>query len=251
MKTRVVRLLTSSALVALAASVSNAATITANAPDVQERVFVDIKGLFTSGDKKTFENAIGTHAYNANTKLADVPQNAVLGAYLNKLGLSYDAITWITEQGANDINWLTPEAAKDHGIVADPVSYLPQPIQQTQIVDNDPPPPPIPPKVPRGIPVDPNLPPDQVPPAPFLPEFPPQVAPSAPAVNQQGCAATTDLLNMRTGPGTNYPVINQLWPGTIVSVLDGYVNNWQHISFHGGDGWVYASYIQPIQCQLP
>jgi TPR repeat protein len=34
-----------------------------------------------------------------------------------------------------------------------------------------------------------------------------------------------------------------------VSVLNGKVNNWQHVSVFGSDGWVFTKYIQPVQCQ--
>jgi hypothetical protein len=43
----------------------------------------------------------------------------VLGAYLGKLGLSYDAIMWITEKGPDEINWLTPELARKYNIRVD------------------------------------------------------------------------------------------------------------------------------------
>jgi hypothetical protein len=37
------------------------------------------------------------------------------------------------------------------------------------------------------------------------------------------------LLNVRSGPGSNYPIVNQLRPGDIVSVLPETSGNWQHI----------------------
>jgi len=106
---------------------------------------------------------------------------------------------------------------------------------------DEPPPPPIPPKVPRGIPTDPDAPP---------PTDSPQ-EPQLPIMNGQPCAAITDLLNLRTGPGTEYPVITALPPGSIVSLLKEKTGNWQHVATTAGGGWVFRSYIQPVQCPPP
>ncbi len=43
--------------------------------------------------------------------------NALVGAYLNSLGLSYDAILYVTSTPPQDITWLTPSEAQAHGIV--------------------------------------------------------------------------------------------------------------------------------------
>jgi uncharacterized protein YgiM (DUF1202 family) len=102
-------------------------------------------------------------------------------------------------------------------------------------VPDEPPPPPIPPKVPRGIPTDPAAPPSA--------DVPPMLA--------QGCAATTDLLNLRTGPGDEYPIITALPPGTIVSVLEDSTDRWQHVATTAGGGWVFKAYIHSAQCPPP
>ena len=65
------------------------------------------------------------------------------------------------------------------------------------------------------------------------------------------CAIVLDLLNMRAGPGVNYPVVNQLRPGNILSVIDGFINGWQHVQIYEGDGWISANYIQPVECPPP
>jgi hypothetical protein len=101
-------------------------------------------------------------------------------------------------------------------------------------------PPPIPPKVPRGIPTDPQAP----------PTYSPQ-APQPPIMKGQTCAAITDLLNLRTGPGTQYPVITALPLGSIVFLLEEKTDNWQHVATTAGGGWVFRSYIQPVQCPPP
>jgi hypothetical protein len=91
-----------------------------------------------------------------------------------------------------------------------------------------------PPKVPRGIPTDPDTP-------PALP----------PIMGGQACAAITDLLNLRTGPGMEYRVITALPPGSIVALVGEKTDNWQHVATTAGDGWVLRFYIQPVQCPPP
>ena len=78
----------------------------------------------------------------------------------------------------------------------------------------------------------------------------PAYAQNAPSADLP-CAIVLDLLNMRAGPGMNYPVVNQLRPGNIVSVIDGFINGWQHVQIYEGDGWVSANYIQPVECPPP
>lgn len=54
----------------------------------------------------------------------------------------------------------------------------------------------------------------------------------------------TDPMNVRAGPGTFYDVIGQLFPGDVRSVLGiSPGREWIQISFDGGIGWVYASYV--------
>lgn len=60
---------------------------------------------------------IGFHAaYDRDSRQASGQLNALLGAYLKKLGLSYNAIAWATEKGADDAAWLTPDMARQLGI---------------------------------------------------------------------------------------------------------------------------------------
>jgi len=51
-------------------------------------------------------------------------------------------------------------------------------------------------------------------------------------------ATVTGNLNMRSGPGTGYPVLDTLPPGTVVDVR-GCTGSWCDI----GSGWVSASYL--------
>jgi hypothetical protein len=79
-------------------------------------------------------------------------------------------------------------------------------------------------------------------------------SPDGPETNYRTTCATvrnTDdgYTNMRSGPAVSSQIVTQLHPGDLVSVLEGKVNNWQHVSFSGSDGWVFTKYIQPVQCQ--
>ena len=55
--------------------------------------------------------------------------NAILGAYLNQLGLSEDAILYITKTAPTSIQWMSLEDADEYGIVVAPLS----PQQATRI----------------------------------------------------------------------------------------------------------------------
>jgi hypothetical protein len=52
----------------------------------------------------------------------------------------------------------------------------------------------------------------------------------------------------RGGPGSIYPIINQLRPGDIVAMLPEQTGNWQHIAVYEGEGWAYAPYLQTVAC---
>ncbi len=54
----------------------------------------------------------------------------------------------------------------------------------------------------------------------------------------------TDPMNVRAGPGTFYDIIGQLFPGDVrpaLGISPG--REWIQISYEGGIGWVYASYV--------
>lgn len=61
---------------------------------------------------------------------------------------------------------------------------------------------------------------------------------------------TADVLNVRSGPGTSYRVIEQLKHGSAVKVV-GQTGNWYLITIDGKTGYVSASYIsdEPVQSQ--
>jgi hypothetical protein len=67
------------------------------------------------------------HAFNRKDGRPGGQINALLGAYLKNLGLNDDAISWMTEKGSEDLNYLTPETAQQYHIDYYPPSSLPEP----------------------------------------------------------------------------------------------------------------------------
>jgi hypothetical protein len=70
---------------------------------------------------------VGFHAayvQKAGTTTESGPGNAVLGAYLDQIGLPEDAIVYITQAAPNSMKWLNLEEAAQHGI---DVALLPPP----------------------------------------------------------------------------------------------------------------------------
>jgi len=59
-----------------------------------------------------------------------------------------------------------------------------------------------------------------------------------------GFYVTTDALNVRSGPGTQYEVLTVLPVGKVVEVL-GTEGAWHRISFAGGTGYVHGDYVTP------
>lgn len=55
----------------------------------------------------------------------------------------------------------------------------------------------------------------------------------------------SDPINVRSGPSTvDYPIIGQLSPGDVVPALGiTRAGDWVQISFSGGTGWVYATFV--------
>ena len=62
-----------------------------------------------------------------------------------------------------------------------------------------------------------------------------------------------DVLNVRSGPGTDYPVVYQISTGNMVDVLKISENGWLQINCLHGVGWCAAQYIQwsPFESQQP
>lgn len=95
------------------------------------------------------ESKIGFHAaYNKDDGTETGEGNALVGAYLSNLGLSYDAIAYLTDAAPHDMHWLTPRAAAKIGItyslVSPPAASEPQPFMPQQPAAPTPAPPPPP-----------------------------------------------------------------------------------------------------------
>jgi hypothetical protein len=63
------------------------------------------------------ESKIGFHsAYNGDTGQITGPGNALVGAYLNKIGLPYNAVVYITSASPESMTWLSKADAEKLGI---------------------------------------------------------------------------------------------------------------------------------------
>jgi hypothetical protein len=63
------------------------------------------------------DSGVGFHAmYEMETKDVSSSGNAIVGAYLTRLGLSYGAIDYLTTAAPDSMEWLTAETAKKYGI---------------------------------------------------------------------------------------------------------------------------------------
>ncbi len=59
-------------------------------------------------------------------------------------------------------------------------------------------------------------------------------------------ATSKASLNVRTGPGTSYNIVDTLYRGERVEVTECVSNGWCRIEHEGPDGWVSARYLKPI-----
>jgi len=55
-------------------------------------------------------------------------------------------------------------------------------------------------------------------------------------------AVATSSVNVRTGPGTGYGIVDTLRPGEFVNI-NGRSNGWCSVSKPGPDGWVSCAYL--------
>ncbi len=78
------------------------------------------------------------------------------------------------------------------------------------------------------------------------------IVPSATAyaTTQTGTVHVNDLLRVRSGPGTSYSKIGELYNGNTVIILDT-VDGWYKIEFGGGIGYVSSDYVQITQSDKP
>jgi len=56
-------------------------------------------------------------------------------------------------------------------------------------------------------------------------------------------ATATTALNVRSGPGASYGVVDTLTPGEVVDATECQPNGWCYITHPGPDGWVSSSYL--------
>jgi len=71
------------------------------------------------------------------------------------------------------------------------------------------------------------------------------VEPQPPAAGSR-VAVTTELLNVRSGPGMNHHVIEQVFLNTVLAV-HGQAPGWLYVELPAGSlGWVLARYTAPL-----
>ncbi len=59
-------------------------------------------------------------------------------------------------------------------------------------------------------------------------------------------AQTNARLNLRSGAGTNFPVITIIPQGGVVDLLGSSLSGFQQVSYGGYSGWAYGTYLQPL-----
>ena len=70
---------------------------------------------------------LGLHsAYNAKSEQSSGVANALLGAYLNRVGLPYSAVVYITQNAPQSVTWLSIADAKRLGIEVSPLDPGPR-----------------------------------------------------------------------------------------------------------------------------
>ncbi len=93
------------------------------------------------------ESKIGFHAaYTADGRETGVG-NALIGAYLNKIGLPYSAVAYITQAAPRSMSWLSAAEAKKHGIDVELVGSPQDANAPAPVVPSATPPPTKPPQV--------------------------------------------------------------------------------------------------------
>jgi uncharacterized protein YraI len=69
--------------------------------------------------------------------------------------------------------------------------------------------------------------------------------PSTPANTQ--LQVTEDMVNVRSGPGTNNPIVGHVYKGDIIQAKAKSSDNWYQIDYQGGTGWITGQYVQVVQ----
>ena len=63
------------------------------------------------------------------------------------------------------------------------------------------------------------------------------------SVSGRGNAAVTTDVNMRSGPGLDYPIIISLREGTLVTLTGEIISGWTEVIYNGRSGWVSSPYL--------
>ena len=67
---------------------------------------------------------------------------------------------------------------------------------------------------------------------------------SFPTAFAEGATVTGSDVNLRSGPGTNYPVIDCLPKGAVVEVTDRSNPNWYAVNYNGTSGYMSSRYLK-------
>ena len=146
--------------------------------------------------------------------------NALIGAYLNQMGLSEKAVLYITQAAPAEMTWLTPDDAEDLGIPVRPLGGA------------DPAP------TPAAVPA----PPPQAAPQPASPQ----------ALWRIKRDASGGYMNVRSGPGTMHGVLFTVPAGATGVQVDGCRPadsgggkfDWCRIVWQGRSGWVSSTGLE-------
>lgn len=102
-----------------------------------------------------------------------------------------------------------------------------------------------------GVPAVPSLQPTMTPPTPTWTPLPTETATPIPATATPAIPlvrAGENGVNVRSGPGTNYPILGYLQPGAEARVI-GYYGDWWQIQYDGGVGWVFGDIVSPFHTE--
>lgn len=168
--------------------------------------------------------------------------NALIGAYLNQLGLSERAVLYITGAAPEDMAWLSPDEAEDLGIPMQRIGAAAPPARAPERTAT-----PAPAGQPRFFQTQPES------AAPRPAALPPPGTQAPGGAWQIVHHAPAGYMNIRSGPGTNHPVLFTLAPSTPVAIEGcrtadpgGGSSQWCRIGADGRQGWVSRVGLEPL-----
>jgi uncharacterized protein YraI/peptidoglycan/xylan/chitin deacetylase (PgdA/CDA1 family) len=95
------------------------------------------------------------------------------------------------------------------------------------------------------VPSPTTIPPTTVPPTTVPPTTVASVTPTTPT-STTSQARTNARLNLRSGAGTNFPVITIIPNGAIVDLLGVTLSGFQQVRYAGYEGWAFGTYLVPV-----